>query len=93
MSTAQIVGNRIRSLRAERGLTLEELGSKARLSKAQLSKIELGAPRTALDHYERIAGALGVTVGDLVGGTSPSRRRSINRTTRDKGNRGPTQRV
>jgi XRE family transcriptional regulator, regulator of sulfur utilization len=92
MSTAQIVGNRIRVLRNERDLTLEELGTTTGLSKGQLSKIELGAPRTAPEHYERIAKALGVTVGDLFS-ASPSERRSSRSTRRDKANGGPTPRT
>lgn len=61
------VGGRIRTLRAERDMTLDVLARKSGLSKGLLSKLEnLPDSNPSLDTLYGIAEAFGVTLGDLV---------------------------
>jgi transcriptional regulator with XRE-family HTH domain len=60
------VRRRLRELRAERGLTLEVVARRAGMATSTLSRLESGARRLALDHLPALAGALGVTVDDLL---------------------------
>jgi transcriptional regulator with XRE-family HTH domain/cyclopropane fatty-acyl-phospholipid synthase-like methyltransferase len=57
----------IRELRRERGLTQEELGARANVSAIHVSNIERGEIDAGLDVIERIATALDVPLGALVG--------------------------
>jgi transcriptional regulator with XRE-family HTH domain len=59
------VGARIRALRQQRGWTLKALGRRAALSHPFLSQLERGLARPSIDSVERIADALGVSVGAL----------------------------
>jgi transcriptional regulator with XRE-family HTH domain len=59
------MGARVRSLRRARGLTLKALGARAGLSHPFLSQLERGLARPSVASIERIAGALGVPVGEL----------------------------
>jgi transcriptional regulator with XRE-family HTH domain len=61
----ECLGARVRTLRQQRGLTLKALGRRAELSHPFLSQLERGLARPSLDSVERIAGALGVSVGAL----------------------------
>lgn len=61
------LGDRIRELRRERGLTQEELGARANVSAIHVSNIERGEIDAGLDVIERIATALNVPLGALVG--------------------------
>jgi transcriptional regulator with XRE-family HTH domain len=68
INDAQAIGLRIRSMRAELGLSLTELAEKARVSKSYLSTVENGTgsrPGAAVLH--RLAEALGVTLADVLG--------------------------
>ena len=58
--------NRIRELREEAGLTLNELAPKAGVSTGQLSNLETGKRELTMPVQERIAAALGVMVADLL---------------------------
>lgn len=60
------VRSRLRELRLERGLTLEELSARANIDKSTLSRLESGKRRLALDHLPPLAEALGVRVDDLL---------------------------
>lgn len=62
------LGERIKQLREERGLTQEELASRARLSRIYIAKLEQGDRLSpSFPALERIARALGVRVRiDLV---------------------------
>jgi transcriptional regulator with XRE-family HTH domain len=63
------VRGRLRELRTERGLTLQQVATAANLDVSTLSRLESGKRRLAIDHLPGLAGALGVTVDDLLGPT------------------------
>ncbi|MEH3052467.1 MAG: helix-turn-helix domain-containing protein [Patulibacter minatonensis] len=58
---------RLRSLRAERGLTLQQVAERANVDVSTLSRLEAGKRRLALDHLAPLAAALGVSTDDLLG--------------------------
>lgn len=57
------IGSRIRILREEKNVTLEQLASKTGLTKGQLSKIENGKVSSPVSTISRIATSLGVDIG------------------------------
>jgi transcriptional regulator with XRE-family HTH domain len=57
------IGARIRQLRTERNLTLEQLAAESGLTKGQLSRIENGKVSVPVSTLTRIAAALGVSPG------------------------------
>ncbi|ACU74672.1 transcriptional regulator, XRE family [Catenulispora acidiphila DSM 44928] len=61
-----LVRRRIRTLRLARGWTLDSLASRCDLSPSNLSRIETGQRRIALDQLVPIARALGTTLDQLV---------------------------
>ena len=61
-----LVRQRIRSLRLARGWTLDSLAARCDLSPSNLSRIETGQRRIALDQLVRSARALGTTLDQLV---------------------------
>ena len=61
-----LVRHRIRSLRLARGWTLDSLAARCALSPSNLSRIETGQRRIALDPLVPIARALGTTIDQLV---------------------------
>jgi transcriptional regulator with XRE-family HTH domain len=65
-NTDALVRARIRALRAERGMSQEEVAQRAGMAPSTLSRLESGARRLALDHLTPLARALGVEVGDLL---------------------------
>jgi transcriptional regulator with XRE-family HTH domain len=62
---------RLRELRAERGLTLQQVAQRAAIDVSTLSRLESGKRRLALDHLPPLARALGVSADDLLG-TAPA---------------------
>ena len=65
---AQAIGELVRRFRDERGLSLSQLAERAEISKSYISAIEHGdAPRPSGRSLYAIAGALGVTMSDLLG--------------------------
>lgn len=64
---ALLLGRRIRALRAERGLTLEQMASAVDRAPSQLSAIENGKREPRLPVLRSIAKALGTTVDHLLG--------------------------
>jgi Predicted transcriptional regulators len=60
------VRSRLREIRLDKGLTLEELSARASIDKSTLSRLESGKRRLALDHLPSLADALGVRVDDLL---------------------------
>jgi transcriptional regulator with XRE-family HTH domain len=60
------VGERIRNLRTERGLSLTALAVATRLGKGTLSELERGQRNPTLDTLFAIATALSVPLGDLL---------------------------
>ena len=65
------VRRRLRELRTERGLTLQQVAEAAHLDVSTLSRLEAGKRRLALDHLPGLAAALGVTADELLGPAVP----------------------
>ncbi|MEI8239587.1 MAG: helix-turn-helix transcriptional regulator, partial [Actinomycetota bacterium] len=61
------VRRRLRELRTERGLTLQQVSERAHIDVSTLSRLESGKRRLALDHISGLATALGVSADDLLG--------------------------
>jgi transcriptional regulator with XRE-family HTH domain len=62
----QRIRGRLRQLRTDRGLTLQQVAEAARLDVSTLSRLESGKRRLAVDHLPGIAAALGVSIDDLL---------------------------
>lgn len=62
----QLVRRRLRELRRQRGLTLEDVATRAQIDVSTLSRLESGKRRLALDHLPRLATALSVTTDELL---------------------------
>jgi transcriptional regulator with XRE-family HTH domain len=60
------VRRRLRELRIQRGLTLEDVARDARIDVSTLSRLESGKRRLALDHLPRLAEALSVSADELL---------------------------
>ena len=65
------VRRRLRELRAEQGLTLQQVSERANVDISMLSRLESGKRRLALDHIPGLAAALGVSADDLLRGAPP----------------------
>lgn len=63
----QLVRDRLRHLRTEHGLTLQQVAAAANLDVSTLSRLESGKRRLAIDHLPGLATALGVSVDELLG--------------------------
>jgi transcriptional regulator with XRE-family HTH domain len=61
------VRRRLRELRTERGLTLQQVAERASIDISTLSRLEAGKRRLALDHLPALAAALGVSTDALIG--------------------------
>jgi len=62
------VRRRLRELRTEQALTLQQVSERANIDISTLSRLESGKRRLALDHIAGLAAALGVSADDLLGG-------------------------
>ncbi len=71
------VGRRIRQLRTERGLTLDDLGAELGRAASQVSVIENGKRELKLSELQKLARILGVSVDDLLSPEAPSRRAAL----------------
>ena len=60
------VGDKVRMLRKERGLLQEELAKRAGVSDQTIRNVEAGRYQTKLETVRKIAGALGVSLGELL---------------------------
>lgn len=60
------VRRRLRELRVQHGLTLDDVASRSNIDVSTLSRLESGKRRLALDHLPRLAAALSVTTDDLL---------------------------
>ena len=60
------VRRRLRELRVQHGLTLEDVASRSNIDVSTLSRLESGKRRLALDHLPRLAAALSVSTDDLL---------------------------
>lgn len=67
----------LRSHRLGRGLSLGELARRSGLSKTSLSNLEAGAANPSLETLWRIAGALDLPLGELLGESEPPPTRLI----------------
>ena len=65
------VRRRLRELRTERGLTLQQVAERASIDLSTLSRLEAGKRRLALDHIPALAGALGVSADELLASRPP----------------------
>lgn len=65
------VRRRLRELRTERGLTLQQVADRASIDLSTLSRLEAGKRRLALDHIPALAAALGVSADQLLGSAPP----------------------
>jgi transcriptional regulator with XRE-family HTH domain len=61
----ELVGNRIREIRLERGLTQEEVGEAVGVSYSYIGRIERGQKNISLQTLSKIAHALNVSESDL----------------------------
>lgn len=61
-----MVRRRLRELRVQRRLTLQEVGERAGIDVSTLSRLESGKRRLALDHLPRLARALSVSTDELL---------------------------
>ncbi len=66
-SVAATLGSRIKALRKQSGLTLEQLGERCGVSRAMISSIERGEKMPTLPVVLRIASGFGIPVSDLLG--------------------------
>ena len=71
------LGRRIRHYRTERGLTLDGLSEATGAAPSQLSLVENGKREPRISLLTTIAGALGVTLADLLSDSPPSRRAAL----------------
>src|SRR6476660_3082774 len=60
------VRRRLRELRVQRGMTLDDVARSARIDVSTLSRLESGKRRLALDHLPRLAEALSVSTDELL---------------------------
>ncbi|OBF63613.1 XRE family transcriptional regulator [Mycobacterium sp. 852002-50816_SCH5313054-b] len=65
------VRNRLRELRMQHGLTLEDVAARASIDISTLSRLESGKRRLALDHLPRLAQALSVSTDELLRAPEP----------------------
>ena len=65
------VRRRLRELRSERNLTLQQVAARASIDLSTLSRLEAGKRRLALDHIPRLAAALGVSTDELLSSGPP----------------------
>jgi transcriptional regulator with XRE-family HTH domain len=61
------VRRRLRELRTDRGLTLQQVAERSAIDVSTLSRLESGKRRLALDHIPALASALGVSADELLG--------------------------
>ena len=71
------IGRRIRQLRTDRGMTLDDLASALDRAPSQVSVIENGKRELKLGELQRLARALGTTLDDLLSPEPPSRRAAL----------------
>lgn len=71
------IGRRIRQLRSDRGLTLDDLGAALGRAASQVSVIENGKRELKLGEVQRLARILEVTVDELISPEAPSKRAAL----------------
>jgi len=71
------IGRRIRQLRVDRGLTLDDLGAALGRAASQISVIENGKRELKLGELQKLARILGVTIDELLSPDAPSKRAAL----------------
>src|SRR6202034_1523854 len=66
----EVLGSRLRALRAERDETLAQTAERAGISPQYLSEIERGRKEPSSEMIAALAGALDITVADLMAGAA-----------------------
>lgn len=61
------LGGRVRALRQQRNMTLDQLAEATGLTKSYLSKVERGLSVPSISTALKVAGAFGMSVGQLIG--------------------------
>ncbi|MDI3328449.1 MAG: helix-turn-helix transcriptional regulator [Alicyclobacillaceae bacterium] len=67
MTGKRVIGERLKELRLERGLTVKELAERAGVSQSYVYAVEAGTRGSQVDKLVRIAKALGVDLSTLIG--------------------------
>src|SRR3978361_220087 len=71
------IGRRIRQLRTEKGMTLDELAVALDRAPSQLSVIENGKRELKLSELQKLSRALGVSVDQLLTPEAPTERAAL----------------
>lgn len=66
------LGERVRALRASRGLTQRELAERVRISRPSIANVEAGRQNVGLRQLCALAGALGVGIDELLAEVRPA---------------------
>ena len=77
MASSVVLGQRIRHFRTERGLTLEQLGTKLGVTASQMSLVETGKREAKLSFLTALAGHLGIELAHLLDDAPPSKRAAL----------------
>jgi DNA-binding XRE family transcriptional regulator len=72
----EVLGSRLRELRTDRDETLAQTAERAGISPQYLSEIERGRKEASSEMIAALAGALGLTVADLMAGVAEDLRRA-----------------
>ncbi|MFF5990031.1 cupin domain-containing protein [Prauserella flavalba] len=67
-----MLGNRIRDLRKERGLTLRQLAARIEVTPGLLSQIENGTTDPSLTTIRKLAGAFGTSLAEMFSDDAPT---------------------
>ena len=70
-----VLGSRLRALRTDRDETLAQTAERAGISPQYLSEIERGRKEASSEMIAALAGALGISVADLMAGAADDLRR------------------
>src|ERR1700733_15930594 len=73
----EVLGSRLRALRTDRDETLARTAERAGISPQYLSEVERGRKEASSEMIAALAGALGITVADLMAGTADDLRRIV----------------
>lgn len=68
LNTRQLIGERIRTLRKENGLTQEKLALMVGVERSYLAKVEAGKRNASIDVIERIANGFGLSLAEFFSG-------------------------
>jgi transcriptional regulator with XRE-family HTH domain len=67
VTTREAIGVRLRHIRQEKGMTMEELATAASVDKGFLSRLERGTKQPSVETVLRLSAALDVPIGQLFG--------------------------